>query len=77
MEINIISKNKMEIELSELKIGDIFFFVFDGRNYPYILIDNTIYEDYKVFDLKGRQVKIATGENKVRLYNKAELNLEV
>lgn len=76
MEINVIIDNKIEVELSELKIGDIFFFVFDGMTCPCILIDH-ICEIYKVFDLKERQVKTTTGENKVRLYNKAELNLEV
>lgn len=76
MEINITNKNKIGINLSELEIGDIFFFIFDGMNCPYILIDNT-YEFYKIFDLKEKQVKNTTGDSKVRLYNKAELNLEV
>lgn len=76
MEINVIIDNKIEVELSELKIGDIFFFVFDGMNCPYILIDNTPY-CYEVFDLEGKQIKIATGDSKVKLYSKTELNLEV
>lgn len=76
MEINVIIDNKIEVELSELKIGDIFFFVFDGMDCPYILIDNTSY-CYKVFDLKRKQVDITTGDSRVKVYNKAELNLEV
>lgn len=76
MEINVIIDNKIEVELSDLKIGDVFFFVFDGMDCPYILIDNTSY-CYEVFDLKERQVKKTTRESRVRLYNKAELNLEV
>lgn len=76
MEINIINKNEIETDISELKIGDVFFFVFDGMNCPYILIA-CICGSYKVFDLKEKQLKTVAGENKVRLYNKAELNLEV
>lgn len=76
MEINIINKSKIEITLNDLKTGDIFFFISDGMNHPYILIDNT-YECCKIFDLEGKQVDIIPGDSKVRLYNKAELNLEV
>ena len=76
MEINIINKNKIETDISELKVGTIFFFIFDGMNYPYMLIA-CVCGSYKVFDLKEKQLKTVTGENKVRLYNKAKLNLEI
>lgn len=76
MEINVIIDNKIEVELSEFKIGDILFFVFDGMYHPYILIDNTSCY-YKVFNLKEREIKVTTGDSKVKVYNKAELNLEV
>lgn len=76
MEIKITSQEKLEKDINELEVGDVFFFIFDGRRHPYIFVGISN-KRYLVFNLRDKKLEDTTEIAKVRIYNKAELNLEV